>query len=446
MYNINFNNFCCITALIVISFFIQDKCEAQQWIKANGPYYTSFHPNEISALACNGTRLYAGIAPEYFPFDSGGVYVSTDFGESWFDDNTNLIDRKFNHLTGVASLGVMGNIVFAGAYYGGVFISTDEGKSWAQSDSGMTSNQYSEENSEKVVGFAVTGSKVFALSAYNGVYLSTDSGKVWTPADSGLPVYPFFSEDNFTAITTNGSDIFVGTWNGIYKSSNSGSSWTMLNTNFGEDTTVNALIAAGSNIFAGTSDGFFINHNLFLSTDDGASWNEMNNGLDLRFLASSFATDGNNVFFSEQGYIYLFDKSTSTWKPEGSLGFPIQVCGSYLFSGSIGTGVWKLDLADITSVAGQNQGEVPASYSLEQNYPNPFNPSTVISYTLPAGGLVSLKVYDLLGEEVGTLVNRYQNAGLHEITFNASGLASGMYIYRLSAGNFVAEKKLVLMK
>ncbi|MGB8319815.1 MAG: hypothetical protein WCE54_16890, partial [Ignavibacteriaceae bacterium] len=108
MYNINFNKFCCITALIVISFFIQDKCEAQQWIKANGPYYTSFHANEISALACNGTRLYAGIAPEYFPFDSGGVYVSTDFGESWFDDNTNLIDRKFNHLTGVASLGVMG--------------------------------------------------------------------------------------------------------------------------------------------------------------------------------------------------------------------------------------------------------------------------------------------------------------------------------------------------
>ncbi len=446
MKKFNFSKFYYIIASIIVFIFLPGRCEAQQWIKANGPYYTSFYPNEISALACNGTRLYAGISPEYFPFDSGGVYVSTDFGQSWFDANTNLIDRKFNHLTGVASLGVMGNYVFAGVYYGGVFVSTDEGKSWTQSDSGMSNNGYREESSEKVSGFAVIGSKVFALSVYNGVYISTDSGKIWAPADSGLPVQPFFSEDNFTTITTNGSDLFVGTWGGIYKSSDNGISWSLLNTSFGVDTTVNALIAVGSNIFAGVSDGYGFNKDVFLSTDNGVSWNEMNNGLDPRFLPSSFATDGTNVFFSEQGYIYLFDNKTNTWKPENSLGSPILVCGNYLFSGSLGTGVWKLDLTNITSVALQNSGAVPASYSLQQNYPNPFNPTTVITYQLPASSNVKLKIYNLLGEEIETLVNERQNSGIHNVTFNASGLASGAYIYTLNANGFTASKKLLLIK
>ena len=446
MSNFNYIRFYLVLASIVIFIFLQNKLEAQQWIKANGPYYTSYYPNEISALACNGTRLYAGISPEYFPWDSGGVYVSTDFGQSWFNANTNLIDRKYNHLTGVASLGVMGNYVFAGAYYGGVFVSTDEGKNWSQSDSGMARNQFREENSEKVVGFAFIGSKVFALSAFNGVYLSTDNGKIWTPMNSGLPVQPFFSEDNFTTITNNGTDIFVGTWGGIYRSSDNGANWTTLNTNFGVDTTINALISVGSNLFAGVSDGFGFNKDVFLSTDNGDSWNEITNGLDPRFLASSFATDGTNVFFSEQGSIYLFNKNTNTWIPEGSLGSPILVCGNYLFSGSLGTGVWKLDITNITSVAEQIPGTFPTSYSLEQNYPNPFNPSTIITYKLPIKSLVSLKIYDILGDEVGTMVDKVQNAGSHEVIFNASGLASGVYIYKLTAGNFIDEKKLVLMK
>ncbi len=446
MLSFNFTKFCYLLASIVIFIFLQDQCEAQQWIKANGPFYKSYYPNVISALACNGTRLYAGIAPEYFPFDSGGVYVSTDFGQSWFDADTNLIDRKFNHLTGVASLGVMGNVVFAGAYYGGVFVSTNEGKNWAQSDSGMARNQYSEENSEKVIGFAVTGSKVFALSAFNGVYQSTDSGKIWIPVNSGLPVAPFFSEDNFTSITTNGSDIFVGTWGGIYKTSNSGSSWTMLNTNFGEDTTINALISVGSKLFAAVSDGYDINHDVFLSTDNGATWNEMNNGLDLRFLASSFATDGTNVFFSEQGSIYLFNNSTNSWEPESSLGSPLLVCGKYLFSGSIGTGVWTLDLSNITSITRQKPGAIPASYSLEQNFPNPFNPTTNIQYSLPSSQFVTLKVYDILGKEVETLVEKRQSAGNYHVTFDGSRLASGIYIYQLKVGNFTSSKKLTLLK
>ncbi len=89
---------------------------------------------------------------------------------------------------------------------------------------------------------------------------------------------------------------------------------------------------------------------------------------------------------------------------------------------------------------------VPASFSLSQNFPNPFNPSTTIQYSLPKAENVTLKIYNLLGEEVRTLVEDYQQAGKHSVQFNASNLASGIYFYRLQAGSFVETKKMVLLR
>lgn len=88
----------------------------------------------------------------------------------------------------------------------------------------------------------------------------------------------------------------------------------------------------------------------------------------------------------------------------------------------------------------------PAVFTLEQNYPNPFNPSTVISYNLPVGGNVLLKVYNLLGQEVGTLVNQNQSAGHYSVRFDSKGLPTGIYLYRLSSGSFVQAKRMILLK
>ncbi len=88
----------------------------------------------------------------------------------------------------------------------------------------------------------------------------------------------------------------------------------------------------------------------------------------------------------------------------------------------------------------------PFTYNLSQNYPNPFNPSTTIAWQLKNDGLVTIKVYDQLGKEVATLVNEEKAAGSYEIEFNASSLASGVYYYRINAGNFVDTKKMILMK
>ena len=88
----------------------------------------------------------------------------------------------------------------------------------------------------------------------------------------------------------------------------------------------------------------------------------------------------------------------------------------------------------------------PLVFKLMQNYPNPFNPSTIISYSLALESKVTIKIYNLLGQEIKTLVNRTESTGNHQITFNAGDLPSGIYLYRMQAGDYIQIKKMVLLK
>ncbi|MBI2430336.1 MAG: T9SS type A sorting domain-containing protein [Ignavibacteriales bacterium] len=89
---------------------------------------------------------------------------------------------------------------------------------------------------------------------------------------------------------------------------------------------------------------------------------------------------------------------------------------------------------------------IPNAFALHQNYPNPFNPSTKIRFVVPVFGFVSLKVYDLLGREVATLVKEEKRAGSYEVQWNAIGFSSGIYFYKLQSGNFVEIKRMVMIK
>jgi hypothetical protein len=100
----------------------------------------------------------------------------------------------------------------------------------------------------------------------------------------------------------------------------------------------------------------------------------------------------------------------------------------------------------VVSVRDNSSPPIPKEFELYQNYPNPFNPSTTISYALPQQSHVTLTVYNVLGQQVATLVNETQNAGFYDVKFDGAGLASGMYFYRLQAGNVVQTKKLLLLK
>jgi hypothetical protein len=98
----------------------------------------------------------------------------------------------------------------------------------------------------------------------------------------------------------------------------------------------------------------------------------------------------------------------------------------------------------VTAVEDELAG-VPLGLTLEQNYPNPFNPSTTIAYGLPVATEVKLGVYDVLGREVSVLVQEKRSAGVHKVTFEGRGLSSGVYFYRLTAGNFIQTRKLLLL-
>ena len=99
-----------------------------------------------------------------------------------------------------------------------------------------------------------------------------------------------------------------------------------------------------------------------------------------------------------------------------------------------------------TGIVNTLNGILPQSFNLSQNYPNPFNPTTKINFSVPENGLVTLKIYDILGKEVMTLLNETVSAGNYDITFNGSNLASGAYFYRVESGEFSAIKRMVLIK
>ncbi len=173
----------------------------------------------------------------------------------------------------------------------------------------------------------------------------------------------------------------------------------------------------------------------------------LNNGVRLSWTT---ATETNNAGFEVQR-----SADQTAWT---TLGF-VRGAGttteaqSYSFADAQATGrvFYRLKQVDFdgqfeySNVIEVNAG-LPKAFALEQNYPNPFNPSTMISYQLPASSNVSLKVFDMLGKEVATLVNARQEAGAYTVNFNANQLSSGVYFYRLQAGNFVATKKMMLVK
>ena len=102
------------------------------------------------------------------------------------------------------------------------------------------------------------------------------------------------------------------------------------------------------------------------------------------------------------------------------------------------------DFGDPVSVGDENG--IPTVYALDQNYPNPFNPTTKINFSLPESGMVTLKVYDILGKEVMTLVNQVMPASYHSVEFDASQLSTGIYMYRIQSNDFVSVKKMMLIK
>jgi ligand-binding sensor domain-containing protein len=306
----------------------------------------------------------------------------------------------------VFALAVSGSNLFAGTD-GGVFLSTNNGASWTAVNTGLTNTG--------VLSLAVNGSNLFAGTFGGGVFRSTNNGASWTAVNTGL------GNRSIYALAVNGSNLFAGTHSGVFLSANNGTSWATVNTGL-PNTEVYSLFVNGSNLFAGT-DG----SGMFLSTNNGTSWTAVNAGL-TNAIVGSFAVSGSNLF-------------TATDRG----------------------GVWRRPLSEMVTAVGDDFSQVPVGFELEQNYPNPFsngatsrapsagNPATTIRYQLPKTTEVVLKIYNIFGQEVRTLVNARQPAGVNSVVWDGrdqSGkeMSSGIYIYRLQAGEFTQSRKLSFVR
>ena len=156
-------------------------------------------------------------------------------------------------------------------------------------------------------------------------------------------------------------------------------------------------------------------------------------------LRDAFTYDANRNLVAA----WFYEWFNSSWRPLEVSSLLVDGGGNfYEYSGYNFTLAYKLVETEVAS----DIGNAPATCSLSQNYPNPFNPITTIKYELPASSMVRLSACDMLGREVSVLVNERKDAGVHEVTFDGSNLASGVYFYRLQAGDFVQSKSFVLLK
>jgi len=124
----------------------------------------------------------------------------------------------------------------------------------------------------------------------------------------------------------------------------------------------------------------------------------------------------------------------------------LAISGTYLYAGTGHGGVWRRPLSEMITSVERLSTDAPTQFRLDQNYPNPFNPSTTISYGLPNRSHVTLSVFNTLGQQVALLQNGEEDPGYHEVKFEGSGLSSGVYFYRIPAGDFGATKPLLLLR
>ncbi|HSD63166.1 MAG TPA: T9SS type A sorting domain-containing protein [Ignavibacteriaceae bacterium] len=152
--------------------------------------------------------------------------------------------------------------------------------------------------------------------------------------------------------------------------------------------------------------------------------------------------DGNMLWSKNYGGIFYSSGRCINNTSEGSL----IITGEYYNEVDNNYDIWLLNFdPNITGVERDKQAQIPKTVNLEQNYPNPFNPATKIKYTIPLNSQVQIKVFDVLGNEIATLINEEKPAGIYELTWNAANKPSGVYFYQLRSGSSVVTKKMILL-
>ena len=396
----------------------------------HNPRITSFTVNDNDILFTAGSWN-----PEIL-YKNSIVLTSANGGLNW---ETIYIDES----TSSPLLGPCLSDVYMktyGQYDGSISRFSDNGKIWEKLNPKLTPLAHMDTiTNPSVSDFAADGNKIYLAGGdigfisgrplttfvYNIIAFSTDYGQNWTRIESSLDSETVIKDQTtdtlsiITKIYPDGEHIMVGmrSWNffehpysvpisnggNFYHLYYNGEKWIIADTAF-TNTSVFGFVANGYTIFAATEDG------VFSTNDYGSNWNEINTGMGNICTTDLFRTD------------------------------------SYLFA-STHNGLWKRPLSEIASVDRKNINDyLPQKFSLSQNYPNPFNPTTSIYYQLKTKSHVQLTIYDITGQEVKKLINQNQNAGQYSVNFNATNLASGIYVYRLKTDSFEQSRKMILLR
>jgi photosystem II stability/assembly factor-like uncharacterized protein len=338
--------------------------------------------NVVTILNTPNGYIFAGT-------DSSGIFRSSDNGRTWMQTNTGL-----QHYTYVYALTVGSN----GKIFAGCNSRTEPGVIFSSSDNGLTWNSSVQTvRPDNVYSLAASGATIVAGTQAGKIYISKDNGSSWITTKPGTTLF------RAVAIAPDGT-IFAGSDypGGLYRSRDQGQTWIRLG--FTDISVTCLFIDRAGTAYLGT-----FGKGIFRSTDGGNQWRELNDGLttyDVRSL--------------------LIDRD------------------GYLYAGTGDKGVFRS--TSIVTYVENTVSFVPTTYFLYQNYPNPFNPSTSIQFSLPRSEFVTLTIYNTLGQQVASLLSENMSAGIHRVEWNAHGLPSGAYYYRLHAGAFTQTKKLILLR
>ncbi|HEX2867699.1 MAG TPA: T9SS type A sorting domain-containing protein [Ignavibacteriales bacterium] len=321
--------------------------------------------------------------------DKPCVFRSDDGGHTW--------KAVLSSFIGAGSMTIIGRTLFCTVEPKLLLKSTDYGETWDT----LSLAQPAPDHVDYLFSY---NEKLYAAQFYDGLYASSNDGANWKDISSGLQ--PLGFHDMFS----NSKYIFLEKDTILYRSSDNGESWETLQIPLEPQLFVYSAIATDSLIFlSGFSKGTY-DAKVYAGTVYSNRWKDISAGL----------------------------PNGTSYGPKA-----LAVKGNWAFLAA-GNLLLKYDMSHLLAV--ENKPALINNYRLSQNYPNPFNPATTISYTIPKASHVELKVYDMLGREVQTLVNKELSAGTYKAEFNASRLPSGMYIYSIQAGEFRDSKKLLLVK
>jgi len=367
-------------------------------------------------------------APVYTGGSMLEIHKTTNAGGNWVDQNAGYTGTRF-----MAIYILHPDTVYISGNEGLILKTVNGGNNWVTINSEPTLQLWG----------------LYFTNSFTG-YTCGSTGRIMKTTNAGVNWFNL-SSPTITSLSSiyfiNENTGFISGYAIALKTTNAGASWVNMNAPFFSG-------------FENFREIFFFNESLGLyvsdagrivkTTNGGVTWNLMSSGTTESLFGVKFVDAMIGYACGNNGAIVRTTNGGDNWSPETS---PLNEILTDVWFTSANTGyisswsgkVLKTTNGGITFI-NQIGSEVPSAYSLQQNYPNPFNPSTNFKFQIPVNGFVKLHVFDVLGRQVGTLVNEVLDAGTYETSWNASGVPSGVYFYSIKSGDYNETKKMLLIK